>query len=344
MAKAGTRRSAHVSPSSFFELTARPTDAVTSSQLGRLLLAIGVFLVCFLIDDVMSGVAMYRFPKGAGWNTTTNSGSDPSWGVPVLPDLGYDLLPYNTLHMCEPASLPTSALLLFLSATGVFLILFNKAQGVQIATRVFLCDAVLLTLRAFTVSTTSLNNPNPRCATCESPTGECPTTLAAAVIYTLQRFPFFSCGDLIFSGHTGHWLLGAFCWLSYYDGRSKGLVRILVVCIALSGMASLISCRYHYTDDVILALFMCTFTWYVYHVLTYVVVGAVGPSGADEGEWNELVNVGEGEEDEERSDGGRSNNEAGSASARVRSTLGIVPALVYWIERPFMRGGDPPMP
>ena len=41
---------------------------------------------------------MYRFPKGPGWNSTHPT---PSWGHPVLPDYGYDAIPYNTWNLCE---------------------------------------------------------------------------------------------------------------------------------------------------------------------------------------------------------------------------------------------------
>lgn len=209
----------------------------------------------------MSGVAMYRFPKGPGWNSTHPT---PCWGHPVLPDYGYDAIPYNTWNLCEPHAKTTNILLVFMIATLIRLMLFDR-QGIQIMIRFMLVDAALLFMRGITVATTSLNNPNPACATCGG--DACPETLLGSVIYTLEKFPWFSCGDLIFSGHTGHYLLMLLIWLTYYDYAYRWLVKIAALTVTFIGLTGLISCRFHYTDDVLIATFLTLLCWYIYHTL-----------------------------------------------------------------------------
>ena len=51
---------------------------------------------------------MWRMPKGPGWPPRDNVTN------PVLPDLGFDLIPYS-----DRSSMPTNLLLLFMALTAV---------------------------------------------------------------------------------------------------------------------------------------------------------------------------------------------------------------------------------
>eukprot|EP00163_Fabomonas_tropica_P017634 TRINITY_DN3132_c0_g1_i3.p1 TRINITY_DN3132_c0_g1~~TRINITY_DN3132_c0_g1_i3.p1 ORF type:complete len:141 (-),score=12.31 TRINITY_DN3132_c0_g1_i3:354-776(-) len=60
---------------------------------------------------------------------------------------------------------------------------------------------------------------------------------------TLSKFPFFSCGDLMFSGHTVHYILMALIWTTYYAGENKKRVLTAYWAVTLFGVSTLLSMR-----------------------------------------------------------------------------------------------------
>lgn len=67
----------------------------------------------------------------------------------------------------------------------------------------------------------------------------------------IEHFPLKLCGGLIYSGHTCYFTICAELWRRY--SPSKWMVQAIWL-VAGVGLYSLISCRYHYTVDIILAL------------------------------------------------------------------------------------------
>jgi hypothetical protein len=92
----------------------------------------------------------------------------------------------------------------------------------------------------------------------------CPSSLVAAIKMTMSRFPFWSCGDLVFSGHTVELVLSACIWTSYCKSR---FLRLLAIATALLGVTSLLGCRYHYSIDVFTALLLSYLVWSAYPYL-----------------------------------------------------------------------------
>jgi hypothetical protein len=192
----------------------------------KMCLALLFFSLGFLLDDVMTGVAMFR---------ARNLLNHPTQN-PTLPDIGFDLIPFPSF--CDASLLPTYILLSVMLLTFLRMIVFEH-NGVIIFCRFALVDGVVMGLRATTVAATSLNNPWPPCNYCSM--GGCPENLRECIIYTLRRFPFYDCGDLIFSGHTVHYVMCALVWHAYHTGRS--LWRLLLWCLVLFGLCTVVMCR-----------------------------------------------------------------------------------------------------
>eukprot|EP01102_Stenamoeba_stenopodia_P004254 TRINITY_DN14584_c0_g1_i1.p1 TRINITY_DN14584_c0_g1~~TRINITY_DN14584_c0_g1_i1.p1 ORF type:complete len:288 (-),score=42.09 TRINITY_DN14584_c0_g1_i1:77-940(-) len=238
-----------------------PTRAPQASPLKPVAAVTLFFVFSFLMNDIMGGVAMYRMPKPAyGWPRRTDLPN------PVLPDIGYDILP----DYCSPSNLPT-LFLLFIMGITAFVFLLLDSRRVTIFCRFFLVDAVLLSFRCITIVATSLNNPSPACYNCGQ--DACPPTLMGCILLTLSKFPFFSCGDLMFSGHTVHFTLCALTWQYYannpeYNNNSKLYVRSLQVImwvLSICGICTLLMCKFHYSIDVLIALPLTLFVWARYH-------------------------------------------------------------------------------
>lgn len=171
--------------------------------------------------------------------------------------------------------------------------MLSGQDGWKVFCRFAICDGILMLMRGTTgsilhsspyplilVAVTSLNNPWPQCYECGID-GGCPETLFECVSYTVSRFPFvlfppldmliltmqYDCGDLIFSGHTVHFLLTFYSWISYRARAFKvvssrfpffvdKLISLQIEIIlnafaALFGISMLLSCRFHYTIDIV---------------------------------------------------------------------------------------------
>jgi hypothetical protein len=220
-------------------------------------IAFAFFVVSYAIVSVSSGIALWRMPKPApGWphHNGTNA---------VLPDVGFDSLPYLGHLLCDTKSifigLPTM-ILLFLMSSTLLLCLCSRRRS-EIFIRCMIVESALLLLRSVSIVLTGLTNPDPRCANCQY---GCPSSLIDAIKMTISRFPFWSCGDLVFSGHTVEFVLSACIWLSYCKSRFLRLIAASTACL---GVASLVGCRYHYSIDVFMALLLSYLVWSSYPYL-----------------------------------------------------------------------------
>jgi hypothetical protein len=216
-----------------------------------------IFVASYVIVSISSGVALWRMPKPApGWPHTTGTNA-------VLPDLGFDTVPYFGHLLCATKSifigLPTLILVVYMSSTAL-LALCSRSRS-EIIMRFMLVESALLLLRSISITLTALTNPDPRCANCQY---GCPGNIFDAIKMTLRRFPFWSCGDLVFSGHTVEFTLSALVWLSYCKIR---FLRFSAACTAIVGVTSLIGCRYHYSVDIFIAFVLSYLVWSAYPFL-----------------------------------------------------------------------------
>lgn len=190
---------------------------------------------------------MWRGPQGPGWLQSYVPPKNDSRFAAVLPDVGFDLLPFIDKDIA------TKPLVLFMLVS--FLRFITDSNRARIFMRFMLVDAILLLMRGFTVATTSMPNPYPPCYNCA---GECPDSVWTAIWMTITKFPFFDCGDLMFSGHTVHFLLCAMLWQKF---TSNLLFKILAWAYTIPGILLLIICRMHYTNDVLIGAFLTYFVW-----------------------------------------------------------------------------------
>jgi len=146
-----------------------------------------------------------------------------------------------------------------------------ERDGVEIFCRFGVCDGVLMVLRSTTVAATSLNNPWPECNQCGT-MGSCPSSIWEAITYTMQRFPFYDCGDLIFSGHTVHFVLCGLVWATYASAGKRVEGRAVWVAV-VSGLGMLLSCRFHYSIDIVVAFYLTLAVWLLWDYAAKVDLG-----------------------------------------------------------------------
>merc|ERR1712038_413516 len=74
------------------------------------------------------------------------------------------------------------------------------------------------------------------------------------------------CGDYIFSGHTMT-LTMAYLAIKQYSPRRFVILHWLSFLVSLAGICGLVVARGHYSIDVILAYFVTTRLWWIYHAM-----------------------------------------------------------------------------
>jgi len=230
------------------------------------------FAIAFIWNDVMTGTAMYR---------ERNMLDHPS-KHPALPDVGFDLIPI--MGVCEISLLPTYFLFIYMLTTLFRMMIFNTEgilEGVRIFIRFCIVDGMVLFVRGTTVAITSLNNPWKFCDDCDNGTKDCPRTWIGCVIETaFGGFPFFDCGDMIFSGHTVHFMLCFLIWIYYYKGSYQQIVKGIAFVVMLGGFVVLLSCRYHYSIDILIGIYVVIALWYAFDYMS--LRGKIDPKNAPE--------------------------------------------------------------
>jgi hypothetical protein len=66
----------------------------------------------------------------------------------------------------------------------------------------------------------------------------------------------------MFSGHTLVYVLTAMTWTKYFTRYEKMIVWIIEIGAAIT----LIGTRMHYTDDVLIALYVAVTVFHIYHI------------------------------------------------------------------------------
>jgi hypothetical protein len=112
-------------------------------------------------------------------------------------------------------------------------------------------DAILFLTRTSVVFVTGLPQPNPKCVAVQH---EVVTYQQAFAFVMLRGFPPHACGDLIYSGHVGCILI-CMIVLTRHSFLKRTLVQCSMWFVAITGILSTITCRSHYTIDVILAFY-----------------------------------------------------------------------------------------
>jgi len=204
-------------------------------------------------------VAYYHFPRVA-----------PTRDTPMpLPDFGYDLIPYWCPMLNDDTNMQ-SVILLFLYVWVLIGAFFKQNnQGRLLLQQLFHLNAIIFLIRTTSVGVTGLPQPNPRCEPIQY---EGVTYVEAIKFVMLRGFPphalhdvgAHACGDLIFSGHVACTLL-CIVILHKHDYLNSVMAYAVTILLALLSMVFVISCRSHYTVDVVLATHIVYFVQYWYY-------------------------------------------------------------------------------
>lgn len=183
-----------------------------------------------------------------------------------LPDIWFSIFPEYT-----PA-IKITELLIFLSLFFAFTVVLLHQHRWIIFRRIFFIAALCYFGRSICISVTQVPVPS-RNTYCGPRANETSLYLVAKrVAWTFSGFGLdmyhkrVLCGDLIYSGHTTVLMLGylivrqylpdKWVWLSYF---SKA--------VAYAGMICILMARKHYTLDVIIAYWIATRIFWMYHSL-----------------------------------------------------------------------------
>lgn len=214
-------------------------------------LAIAILACAWLMNDVVLAWVHERVPYH----------SDP------LPDIWFSIFPEY-----QPAIKLTEALLIISLLFAVATMIFHRHRWL-VTRRVFFISALCYFGRAFCITLTQVPVPS-RLTYCAPRANDTSAalifkrvagTLSGLGMDTLTA-PRELCGDLIYSGHT---TILCLCYLtvSRYAPRSIRFLRYLSQAMALIGVIGILIARKHYTLDVVLAYYITTRIYWIYHTL-----------------------------------------------------------------------------
>ena len=235
---------------------------------GKLILSFIIWYTTYWIMGALGGAVAYmHFPR------TDANQTEP------LPDYGYDLIPYwcpaipllphgniqSVVLACLGAMIVSGVVVRWVERKGACgRTILGTGDGRLILQRLFHLSSLIFITRSSTVGVTGLPQPNPTCVSVQGFS----VTYHEAFQYVLDKgFPYHSCGDLIYSGHVGC-IMTCMTVLHKHNFLKNRMVAMFVWSVALLGTYSTISCRTHYTVDVVLALYFSYFLgeWYFIRV------------------------------------------------------------------------------
>jgi len=148
----------------------------------------------------------------------------------------------------------------FIAPFGVvtFLRLFWERNWQLYIRRFLLIYAVLVNLRTITLLATFYPDPSALCK--DAKIEQVYNPLHNSQVWSLIPF---TCGDMMFSGHTSYFTLLSLLWWNYMN--KPKILPILFIALASSNVFLLVAARVHYTNDVLIALFLSLGCWHLYH-------------------------------------------------------------------------------
>jgi hypothetical protein len=202
----------------------------------------------------MDAVAWYRMPRYNSGNTSH-----------ILSDVGYELIPFYC-----PLESPNNIQTVIITYSVVIDMIrcLSLSRGRFILQRYFHITTIIYILRSLTVGVTSYPNPNPVCS--EKLNEKNIFWGNEGVLYEVMNgFPTHACGNLMFSGHASTLtllLLMEYKYELWYRSANKKLMKVqtmMKVSKTLMGYYSLVSCRSHYTSDVIVGIITTILTFQI---------------------------------------------------------------------------------
>merc|ERR1712130_572315 len=187
-----------------------------------------------------------------------------------LPDLILDHIKY------QEWVLDVSEVILMLNTYAAIIVVMLHSHRTIILRRIWLILGLLYFYRALTMSVTVLPKSNMTYTSMP----KTPGNETSAVMYAKRVFTIISggglsisgkhvfCGDYIFSGHTMTLTLG-YLTIKQYSPRRFVLLHRASFLLAVLGVIFLLLARGHYTIDVLLAYYVSSRLWWVYHTLAH---------------------------------------------------------------------------
>ncbi|XP_040581563.1 phosphatidylcholine:ceramide cholinephosphotransferase 2 isoform X2 [Lepeophtheirus salmonis] len=205
------------------------------------------------------------------WIATTTSLALTHERVPdvnPLPDIFLDNVVYQSW------GLDTSEILIIISMWMAFIVVLCHNDRFVILRRIFLIIGIHYYYRAITMYITVLPkaDPNYKCA----PKLDKMTFLEIAqrVLKLLSGMGLsingqhIYCGDYIYSGHTMS-LIMTYLVIKEYSPKRWFLLHWFSLIITLTGIITLLLARGHYSIDVLIAYYITTRLWWIYHTLAH---------------------------------------------------------------------------
>lgn len=189
-----------------------------------------------------------------------------------LPDIVLDNLPYKqwALKACN--------VIIIISTSTAFIVIMLHTHRLIILRRVFLMLGLLYVYRAITMYITVLPNPDPL-TPCAPLLNQTSFTDVVDRILTISSGGGLSlslsglslhvyCGDYIFSGHTVMLTMG-YMAITDYSPRHWFLLHWGSLTCTCVGVLFLLLQRVHYSIDVVLAYWITSRLWYLYHTVAH---------------------------------------------------------------------------
>ena len=188
---------------------------------------------------------------------------------PPLPDVVLDLVG----DYCPWGLDVSEIILLVLLVTTTTIVLLHKHRWV-ILKRIFLITGILFLYRSITMFVTVPPKPNPSYFTQPKEDVTTPGLVLRRVLQLLSGIGLSIngkhsyAGDCMFSGHTVTLVL---CYLvvKEYTPKSWWVLHRAYAVGATLGVATLLLGRGHYTVDCVVAYWLTTMLWYMYHAMVH---------------------------------------------------------------------------
>lgn len=177
--------------------------------------------------------------------------------IEVLPDIGFYLLPHmkSVYHLADAWNAAE------LIITAVAFIIFHPGRA-KIFKRFCFLQGTMFILRSVTIVVTLLPNPYKMCVLHPERTE---SFIAEGL--KVMGGSRYTCGDVMYSGHSVNMTIMNLVWQEYYPAswRSAALVRSLWWMINIGGLLMCVTTHFHYTVDVIIGSVLACLFWALYH-------------------------------------------------------------------------------
>jgi len=204
-----------------------------------------------------------------GWLATTASLALTHERVPntkPLPDIILDNVPH------QEWALDASEILIMISTISAVIVVMCHTHRLIILRRIWYLLGLLYFYRSLTMFITVLPKAD-TAYTCKPKMNDTTAIDIARRVLTIISGGGLSingkhvyCGDYIFSGHTLVLTMG-YLAIKQYSPRRYFPLHWLSLCISLTGVILLLLARGHYSIDVIVAYWITTRLWWLYHTM-----------------------------------------------------------------------------